>query len=143
MHAAIATQKAPKDKRPACTFTGPNRSRRFPRAMRTKIVEPTAATPAFAMMWLQLVPAVQTQLERGSVLLLLLRSSSGVLGIRHFCAVYWVVIRILDDAILTVSFACLQRLELQVCQSRRMLHRRVDLVLTSAHAGGYLQSQWR
>ena len=64
MHAASATQIAPKDKRPACTFTGPNRSRRVPRAMRTKIVEPTAATPAFAMMPLQLVPAVQTQLDR-------------------------------------------------------------------------------
>ena len=61
MAAAIATQKAPKVIRPDWTFTGPNRSNNVPSAMRTKMVDATAATPAFAMMSLHSVPGVQTQ----------------------------------------------------------------------------------
>ena len=56
MAAAMATQKAPKVSRPDCTFTGPNRSNNVPSAMRTKMVDATDATPAFAIMPLHAVP---------------------------------------------------------------------------------------
>jgi len=39
------TQKAPKDKRQHCVFTGPKRSKIVPSAMRTKIVTPTEPMP--------------------------------------------------------------------------------------------------
>ena len=64
MAAAMATQNAPKVSRLACTFTGPKRSRRVPKAMRTKMVEATAATPAFAIMPLHSVPVVHTHLAK-------------------------------------------------------------------------------
>ena len=66
MAAAMATQKAPKVSRPDCTFTGPNRSNNVPSAMRTKMVDATDATPAFAIMPLHAVPDVQTQLASTS-----------------------------------------------------------------------------
>merc|ERR1719195_2260201 len=64
MAAPIATQKAPKVSKQDCTFTGPKRSSRVPRATRTKIVTATDPIPEYVMVSWQWVPGVQTHFGR-------------------------------------------------------------------------------